>query len=501
MTVVFNDHFCSVKSIVSKYSFPAVSGIILLVISLQLLWLNQLFKKQYQLVEEELEQVVNKASREAMYNNLLGDKKENDDYRQFFLSPRWINLKTAFDAITDSGLNRQLNSSFGSSAFSDSVVVNIHLKVYSGNAVVKQAPVSGYPPKQLNRGMLAIDQRSVLKMDSTVKDLLKQADLHMFGYYATYRYPKDKEQINYSIDNPVNEPAYRSRKYSYDLRSKNKYELIVPSLDTLVLWRMRIYICSAFIMILLIGFASYYILKSIGNKQLYAEAKAAFTSNMSHELKTPLAIIEVALDAITRYNLQTKPEKLQNYLEISKTELQRLKQMIDKALGLDDIDKGIVKLHQELYDVQQCLKLVVASMGVQVINEGATIIYEPSSEPCFVSGDPVHLTNVFYNLIENALKYGQPGVNVVIDCTCNTNTVKIDIKDNGTGIEAIYHDKVFERFFRVSRADDMPHVEGSGLGLNYVKQIVEMHGGRVTVKSELKKGSKFIVCLPIFNQL
>jgi signal transduction histidine kinase len=261
------------------------------------------------------------------------------------------------------------------------------------------------------------------------------------------------------------------------------------------------YICSAFVLILLIGFACYYILKSIANKQLYAEAKAAFTSNMSHELKTPLAIIEVALDSITRYNLLAKPEKLNNYLEISKTELQRLKQIIDKTIRLDDIDKGNIKLHQELYDVQQCLNLVVASMNVQVNNKEAVIIYEPSADPCFVNGDPVHLTNVFYNLVENALKYGQPGVHVEVACTCNADTAKISIKDDGPGIEAIYHDKIFERFFRISGADDAPHVEGSGLGLNYVKQIVEMHGGRVNVQSEQKKGSKFMVYLPVFNQL
>nr|WP_255484779.1 HAMP domain-containing sensor histidine kinase [Mucilaginibacter sp. X5P1] len=264
---------------------------------------------------------------------------------------------------------------------------------------------------------------------------------------------------------------------------------------------MRIYICSAFVLILLIGFACYYILKSIANKQLYAEAKAAFTSNMSHELKTPLAIIEVALDSITRYNLLAKPEKLNNYLEISKTELQRLKQMIDKALRLDDIDKGNIKLHQELYDVQQCLTLVVASMSVQVINKNATITYKPSAEPCFVSGDPVHLTNVFYNLIENALKYGQTGVHIEVDCTCNADRVRVSIKDNGPGIEAIYHDKIFDRFFRIPGADDKPHVEGSGLGLNYVKQIVEMHGGSVNVQSEKGKGSKFMVYLPVFKQL
>jgi hypothetical protein len=229
-----------VKSKIDRYLYPAITAITLLATCLQLLWLNQLFKKQSLLVEEELEQVVNKASREAMYDNLLPDKKSDSDYRQFFLSPGWINLKTAFDAITDSEVNRYLNSSFASSAFNDSVAVNIHLQVFSGNTAANKAAISLIPSRKVNPEMIAIDQRSIIKMDSTVKMLLKQADLNVDAYYGAYRYWDNDEQIKYSINNPVIDPDYRSRKYSYDLRSKNKYELIVPGLNSLVLWRMRI---------------------------------------------------------------------------------------------------------------------------------------------------------------------------------------------------------------------------------------------------------------------
>jgi len=464
-----------------------------------MLWLIQLFDREINLVREELEQVVNEASRSVMYESLVPEKTDDSNYREFFLSPRWVNFKTAFDAITDSEANRYLNSSFASLAFKDSVVVNIHFQVFSG-ASVNLKPVPGHlspPVRPVNN---LTDQRSINKMDSTVQLLLRKARLNISFYYKAVRYHNNDEVISCSTTTPAANPAYQSHKYSYDLRSKNKYQLVVPSLHIVVLWRMRYYIISAAIMIVLIGLACFYILRSLANKQLYAEAKAAFTSNMSHELKTPLAIIEVALDSITRYNLQAKPEKLANYIDISKNELQRLKLIIDKALGMEDIDKGNIKLNAELYDVQQCLKLVSASMNIQGINKDAVIICEPSSEPCFVSGDPVHLTNVFYNLIENALKYGHPGVYVDVVCNCNSEFAKISIKDNGPGISSIYHDKIFERFFRVPGEEQIHQVKGSGLGLNYVKQIVEMHGGSVTVQSEPGKGSNFIVNLPLLNQ-
>ena len=148
--------------------------------------------------------------------------------------------------------------------------------------------------------------------------------------------------------------------------------------------------------------------------------------------------------------------------------------MIDKVLNLEQLDNGQERLRTELFDVQEGLAKVISSMRVQVEKAGAIINFTPFAIPCFVSGDPVHLSNVFFNLIENALKYGSSHVKLDILCSVSAHEVKITFRDNGPGITKIYHRRIFERFFRVpALSADIHNVNGIGLGLNYVKHIVE----------------------------
>ncbi|RZK28890.1 MAG: HAMP domain-containing histidine kinase, partial [Hymenobacter sp.] len=192
------------------------------------------------------------------------------------------------------------------------------------------------------------------------------------------------------------------------------------------------------------------------------------------------------------------PERLKNYLEISRSELRRLNLMIEKVLSLDQLNDGQTQLRTELFDVQQGLQQVIDSMQLQTENNLSEVTWQQLSEPCFVMGDPVHLASVFYNLIENALKHGGKGVSLQISCSCNRNEVIIGFNDNGPGIAGIYHQRIFERFFRVpADMPDMHNTKGTGLGLNYVKQITKQHGGRIYVSSEPGKGSIFTIHLPI----
>ena len=119
-------------------------------------------------------------------------------------------------------------------------------------------------------------------------------------------------------------------------------------------------------------------------------------------------------------------------------------------------------------------------------------------KPLFVSGDPIHLSNVFFNLIENALKYGGKGVKLQIDCQKHSNNVVISFKDNGPGIADIYRERIFERYFRISSGGtDIHNVKGTGLGLNYVKQVIEKHGGSITLTIVPSGGSDFKINLPL----
>jgi signal transduction histidine kinase len=146
--------------------------------------------------------------------------------------------------------------------------------------------------------------------------------------------------------------------------------------------------------------------------------------------------------------------------------------------------------------VQAGLQQVVATMQLRADDSRSLIRLTPSPEPCFVFGDPGHLENVFYNLIDNALKYAGPGMDLQIDCRAAAGQVRVSFKDNGPGIDAVYREKIFERFFRIPYGGDTHTHKGTGLGLHYTREVIQQHEGTITMNSEPGKGSIFLIILP-----
>lgn len=478
-----------------RYTYPMVILVLVVSIALQLAWLRQLFSVQQVQVKRDLEQIVNDASQYIMYASVVPDKQRSEGFRQFFLSPEWQRFQLAYSNMQ----NYNVRSRFSSDIVGDSSIVELRLSLSTKSPVYNfkgkpRGHVQNFGKEDINK-VKADDWRNLAQMDSTVHAKLLQEDLNTSAYYLLYNYEND-DPANPGFRSPLKKADFYSEKYTYNLSFMHKYQLVVPHINGLVLYRMRYYMLSSCFMILLTGAVFYFILRLMRNQRLYAEARIAFTSNMTHELKTPVATVAVALESITKYHLADDPEKLNNYLTISRNELQRLNLMIEKVLNLEQLDNGHAKLRTELFDVQTGLQQVTASMLLQTQKQAATIEFKPSDEPCFVNGDPVHLTNVFYNLIDNALKYGGENVAIAISCKRDSHNVTISFRDNGPGIEDLYQLRVFDRFFRVQNEVDVHTVNGSGLGLNYVKQIIEKHGGKIRLQSEPGKGSNFIITLP-----
>ena len=146
--------------------------------------------------------------------------------------------------------------------------------------------------------------------------------------------------------------------------------------------------------------------------------------------------------------------------------------------------------------MQVIITEVLHSMEIQFEKSVGQYRFRSSSEPCFVEADQVHLTNVVYNLVENALKYTTQHLDLIVSCIQVNDRIIITFTDNGPGIPVEYQSRIFDRFFRVPPTGDRHEVNGTGLGLNYVKEIVNAHQGTILVKSEPGKGSSFIVNLP-----
>ncbi|MBT2622650.1 HAMP domain-containing sensor histidine kinase [Chryseobacterium sp. ISL-6] len=485
------------KWFTNKYAYLLAILAMLFCITLQIVWLIQLFGAQQVQVKRDLDQAVSNAACVSDYMSVAQGHEKSENFRNFFLSPEWLQIKQSFTRLRE----RHVGGSFSSQITPDSTFLSIGFNIANNKAGHKNRRIKHiYDQGETLESIMTADKRDLKRMDSLVKTECLKAQLNMETYHILYNYDSGKPESKADWEK-TKKADYQNQLYGYNLNFfLHTYQLVVPSIKSVVYYRMRYYLLSSFSMLILTGLAFIFLFRMIHTQRMYTQARIAFTGNMTHELKTPVSVIEAALDAVSRYQLYREPEKLENYLAISKSELHRLTLMIDKVLQLDQLDHGEIKLRKELYDVQQGLEGVVSSMRFRN-EQGAKIVYIPVDEPCFVDGDPIHLINVFYNLTDNALKYSGAEATIKITLKNTGDKVIISFNDNGPGINNIYQKRIFERYFRISDNPNIHNVKGSGLGLDYVKRIIEQHGGRIYLLSEPGKGSNFVIELPAYHEL
>jgi two-component system phosphate regulon sensor histidine kinase PhoR len=224
------------------------------------------------------------------------------------------------------------------------------------------------------------------------------------------------------------------------------------------------------------------------------DIKNEFISNITHELKTPIATVSVAIEALRSFSASLDPQKTKEYLDISANELQRLSLLVDKVLKLSMFEKKEIELKYELLNVRHLVDEVTSSMRLQFEKRKAVINLNADSIGS-MEGDRLHLVSVLFNLLDNALKYSTDKPVIDIEIKEAGNSVQLIIADNGIGIPAEYHGRIFEKFFRVPHGN-VHNAKGYGLGLSYVAHVVDQHKGNIRVESNGGSGSRFVITLP-----
>jgi two-component system phosphate regulon sensor histidine kinase PhoR len=223
--------------------------------------------------------------------------------------------------------------------------------------------------------------------------------------------------------------------------------------------------------------------------------KNDFISNITHELKTPIATVSVAVEALKEFDALKDPVRTREYLEISAHELKRLSLLVDKVLKLSLFEKQEIELRKDDFDLKALVEDIMGSMRLQFEKYNATINFRSEEEKLRLIADKLHFTSVIYNLLDNALKYSREAPRVTVRLEGEKEFVVLSVSDNGIGIPAGYKERIFEKFFRVPTGDHH-NVKGYGLGLSYVAYVVHRHGGEVRVRSEEGIGSHFTIKIP-----
>ncbi len=273
------------------------------------------------------------------------------------------------------------------------------------------------------------------------------------------------------------------------------YEARLTGVRTSIIKKITPQILFSVFLTLLTSIAFIVMYRSILAQQKLMELKNDFISNITHELKTPVTTVGVALEALKSFKGLNNPELTNEYLEIAQNELNRLNILTDKILKTSIFENTGVDFNAEPVDMEKLVQQVVESMKLVFEKQGARIHVEKEGADFLLMGGPVHLTSIIYNLLDNALKYSHPIPEILISLKAMKDKVILTIKDHGIGIAPEYRKKVFEKFFRVPTGD-VHNIKGYGLGLSYVESVVKSHRGTIEVESEPGKGCSFIITLP-----
>jgi two-component system, OmpR family, phosphate regulon sensor histidine kinase PhoR len=235
-------------------------------------------------------------------------------------------------------------------------------------------------------------------------------------------------------------------------------------------------------------------LTTILRQKKLADVKNDFINNMTHELKTPLATVSAAVEALQHFGALHDPQKAQTYLSISRQELQRLSDLVEKVLHIAVEERQPLQLNPELLHPAALVQELVQRQQLKAPKPVQFLVdIEPADQ---VPLDALHIGNVINNLIDNAIKYSREQVTISLRGRRDETGWRLTVQDDGIGIPRGYQEAIFDRFFRVPTGNLHP-VKGFGLGLYYVRQVVERHGGRIAVRSEPNRGSEFSLWLPV----
>lgn len=333
-----------------------------------------------------------------------------------------------------------------------------------------------------------------VRFDSLLQIELKQLGVNMPYFIDYVKTENDSVLMRHlaSLKNPEMSKyeefplsISETNQYAYHLYLENPRWNIFKSMSGLV-------VMSVFIVVLLI-LLYIYLLRVILRQKSIDEIKSDFINNMTHELKTPISVTYAAVDALQNFGIGDKPEKRDKYLNISKEQLMNLNSLVEQILTMSVEERKNLKL----VTVEIFLKPLFISLENKFTlnaTKNINFVINLESPDLSIWGDKIHFQNIIGNLVENAIKYSGDTVTIELTAKKQKDKTIIIISDTGIGIPASSLDKIFDKFYRVSTGN-IHNVKGYGLGLYYVKTIVEKHGWKISVESTEGKGTSFKITI------
>ncbi len=332
---------------------------------------------------------------------------------------------------------------------------------------------------------------SLLKLEFLNRDITAKFEYGIFDYDGKVLFADSKNNIN-----KIRQSSYYSQLFPNDILEEPHFlSLYFPNQKGYLLKTMWTILLISILLLASIVFAFTYTIKTIFKQKKLSEIKNDFISNMTHELKTPISTISLACEALNDADITNNAATKSNYINMISQENKRLGILVESVLKSATWDKAELKLKLEEFSLHKVINDVVDNIFIQVSSKNGEIIKNLSANMDIINADKVHITNMIYNLLDNANKYTPENPIIKISTENMKQGVLITVEDNGIGIKKENLNRIFEKFYRVPTGN-IHNVKGFGLGLSYVKALVDKHKGEIEVTSELGKGSCFKIYIP-----
>lgn len=368
---------------------------------------------------------------------------------------------------------------------------NVAAKIYEFNQTMPSTP---NPVRQLSSNYFVVDVNS--EIDANILEHYLKLEFEKHNIQTDYEYgiynceTEVMEYGNYLFNNgivkqdalTVDLPKYSGYNYYFGVN--------FPLLTNTIAGDMTIWFFLAGILAVSVIFFAYAIFVILNQKKL-SELQRDFINNMTHEFKTPISSINIAADVISNPDTINEPSRILTYGSVIKQEVSRLNDQVDKVLQIARIEKSGIHLRLEIIDLYEVINKVVENCLANHV-EKVAITTDLTGETVFVEADRNHLTNILYNLLDNAVKYAGDSPVIRIQSILKSKKAIVTISDNGPGIPKALHKRVFQKFYRIPTAN-VHDVKGFGLGLFYVKSICDAHHWKISLDPSPAKGSSFIL--------
>lgn len=379
---------------------------------------------------------------------------------------------------------------------------------------INQSLHDAYLFKNGNIGFLNEESRQYYLLGFTVEYLSREEITQKIDT-ALKRY-NIREPYEYTITNIFQSQIVKSPGFNPEKHNSNAidipltfinnpealyYEVLhlyIKEENNFIIRKIGWYIAGSVLFTIIIISAFYLTIRTMFNQKKLSEIKSDFINNMTHELKTPLATISLAIDALTNEKVIHDTDKIRYYSQMIKDENKRMNKQVEKILQSARIEKQDIKLNLQNLNAHEIINKVANNVNLQILDKNGTLSLSTEAENFMIEADEVHFSNVVFNLLDNAIKYSKEDLAIEIITRNEGNMFVLMVKDNGIGMSKETQSRVFEKFYR-AHTGNLHNVKGFGLGLSYVKVIVEAHGGKVKVDSVLGKGSTFSAYFPIVH--